>query len=782
MSDIVNEIYNEYKKKNKKHKKYEGFTMSDFINEDIDENANANANANADANANANEEEEENITFDSLRKEWDMSEPEKLVKESQNTSEKIVWTIGIIIMVLVGSYYFRKRIKLGAEAFSELFDKTQLWMVSSIILLLVSMFGYSNGEDPLPMLYIMVPVMIGVLILNEVLKKVIDIDIGTLSSSNTTLVSLLFLSIFCIVPTFFEVGVITPDNATLSLIWTFMIVASVFIVKGSWNVLETLWNYSNKKNEEPKSANMKFFTADNIFKSGITMDIFNRLYNQEYSEKYGGSIMLMFGMCVLLIAMLIYTYVRANIGELRANWTNERCKPYIMPFASLINENISSEDNFNYCMQDIISNVADTLMMPINASIGGIAAIYEQMAQVVQGIRNQLNEISNSTQGIFTKIYEYLLSVMAEVVKILETMKDTIAKFVGVIVGSIYSAIAVFLSIKSFFGALFELLILVIIMSIVAALAFLWLPVVGWTMSMLLIAFVLTISGTLIYIKLAAPKVFDLVRFSIPGVPKLSNPFCFSGDVVVKLKNGKKKRFDELKVGDELLEGGTITAFMEVCGEHIEMYNISDIIISGEHKIMYMGKTINVREHPNAKKISKKCKKLYCINNTEKYLNINNEILLDYDELTMPEYNELKDQLEEDIKLDELHKYYDGGFEKEVKLVMEDGSEKEISKINAGDRLQYGIKVMSKVEMNGDIANNVGYMKIGENIVKCSSNILLRKGVLNKKTHKVIENENVIIYGNKEEHLYHVVTEQGYFYLGGEIVVDYNGMMDNYLK
>ena len=201
--------------------------MSDFINEDID----ANVDANVDANANVNEEEE-NITFDSLRKEWDMSEPEKLVKESQNTSEKIVWTIGIIIMVLVGSYYFRKRIKLGAEAFSELFDKTQLWMVSSI-LLLVSMFGYSNGEDPLPMLYIMVPVMIGVLILNEVLKKVIDIDIGTLSSSNTTLVSLLFLSIFCIVPTFFEVGVITPDNATLSLIWTFMIVASVFIVKGS---------------------------------------------------------------------------------------------------------------------------------------------------------------------------------------------------------------------------------------------------------------------------------------------------------------------------------------------------------------------------------------------------------------------------------------------------------------------------------------------------------------------------------------------------------------------
>ena len=92
MSDIVNEIYNEYKKKNKKHKKYEGFTMSDFINEEENEDIDANANAN---------EEEENITFDSLRKEWDMSEPEKLVKESQNTSEKIVWTIGIIIMVLV---------------------------------------------------------------------------------------------------------------------------------------------------------------------------------------------------------------------------------------------------------------------------------------------------------------------------------------------------------------------------------------------------------------------------------------------------------------------------------------------------------------------------------------------------------------------------------------------------------------------------------------------------------------------------------------------------------
>lgn len=775
MSDIVNEIYDEYKKKNKKHKKYEGFTLSDFINdeenEDIEENVDINE------GINENEEMNKNINIDNITEEG----ANIIKKVSEDTSEKIVWTIGIIIVVLVGSYYLRKRIIGGAEAFSELLDKTQTWMVSSIILLLVSMFAYSSGEDPLPMLFIMAPLLVIFIIVNEILKYVIDIDFGTLSSSNSTLISLLFLTIFSIVPTFFEVGVLTQDNATLSLVWTFLIVTSAFIIKGSWNVIESLWNYANKKKDDTKSANMKFFNADNIFKSGITMDIFNRLYNQEYSEKYGGSIMLMFSLCVMLIGMLIYTYIKANVGELRANWTNERCKPYIMPFASLINENISSEDNFNYCMQDIVSNVADTLMVPINASIGGIAVIYEQMVQVVQGIRNQLNEISNSTEGIFTKMYNYLLSVIAEALKIIETIKDTIAKFVGVIVGSIYSAIAVFLSIKSFFGALFELLILVIIVSIVAALAFLWLPVVGWAMSMLLIAFVLTITGTLIYTKLAAPKVFDLVRFSIPGVPKLRNPFCFSGEVEVKLKDKNKKRFDELKVGDELLEGGRITALMEVCGEHIEMYNISNIIVSGEHKIMYMGKIINVSQHPNAKKIKKNCKKLYCVNSTEKYLNINNEILLDYDELTITEYKELKNQLKEDIKLDELHKYYDGGFDKEVKLVMEDGSEKEISKINEGERLQYGIKVMSKVKMCGFVANSLGYIKIGENIVKCSSNILLREGVLNKKIQKVIEKET-IIYCKNEEYLYHIVTEQGYFYLGGELVVDYNGMMDNYLK
>ena len=112
---------------------------------------------------------------------------------------------------------------------------------------------------------------------------------------------------------------------------------------------------------------------------------------------------------------------------------------------------------------------------------------------------------------------------------------------------------------------------------------------------------------------------------------------------------------------------------------------------------------------------------------------------------------------------------------------MEDGSEKEISKINEGERLQYGIKVMSKVKMCGFVANSLGYIKIGENIVKCSSNILLREGVLNKKIQKVIEKET-IIYCKNEEYLYHIVTEQGYFYLGGELVVDYNGMMDNYLK
>ena len=66
-------------------------------------------------------------------------------------------------------------------------------------------------------------------------------------------------------------------------------------------------------------------------------EYFNTIYKKTtYLDKYGGSTIVTALFLFTFFIIMSYYYIEANIQPIRQNWVNERCKPQIIPFATLL--------------------------------------------------------------------------------------------------------------------------------------------------------------------------------------------------------------------------------------------------------------------------------------------------------------------------------------------------------------------------------------------------------------------------------------------------------------
>jgi hypothetical protein len=89
-----------------------------------------------------------------------------------------------------------------------------------------------------------------------------------------------------------------------------------------------------------------------------------------YFDQYGGSVILLVIITIVLIILITYCFAMINAQPIIDDWANQRCKPNIMPIAGFIThpEGISASEytkqNFTYCTQNILSSITGTALQP----------------------------------------------------------------------------------------------------------------------------------------------------------------------------------------------------------------------------------------------------------------------------------------------------------------------------------------------------------------------------------------------------------------------------------
>jgi hypothetical protein len=552
---------------------------------------------------------------------------------------------------------------------------------------------------------------------------------------------------------------------------------------------------NNSNNTINKILNDKYGAADEV----------NKMYKDlSYFDQYGGSVFLFILLILVMFVVISYTTVMRNVQPIKDNWSKERCKPNVLPFAGLINapEGTSATDftqqNFTYCMQDILKSITGFATQPLTYITYAINLIYQEIARALNAIRSLLSNIRTNIGNITQEIMGRILNVTVPIRKMLIAFNDMSQKVIGILTSGLYTSLGTYYALKAFLGALVQIIIIILIASIAIIIglwaSFMWPAAIAGTALFATIAIICAI--VIVFLK----NVLHInTRFKIPKGPKKPK-ICFDKDTMLKMADGTMKKISEINVGDKLWdysdEGNKIifvTAKLKLDAKHTKMYRLGNVIVSGTHRVKHNGKWIFVRRHPDREVIQKYLEPvIYCLNTSSKEIIIGDYVFSDWDEVT-EEVLEIINQFVEfhfpnkKLQKEDIHKFFDRGFSEYTMLRLNDGSLKNIKSIQLGDVLKNGEKVYGLVEIYGknDIDEPEKTRNISSSTTSSDSSYLENDELMSSRSRSRSRSSFDSIQNtdfSKDNKLYHLLTDKKTFYVGQIFMKDYNSLIDHVLE
>jgi hypothetical protein len=493
-----------------------------------------------------------------------------------------------------------------------------------------------------------------------------------------------------------------------------------------------------------------------------------------YLDKYGGSVVIALVIFIVFIFIFSYYYVFSFFNSVKQNWMQEKCNPKYLAFAGLISPGAQgdkfnySAKNFDECVSETLKDVAKTAVGPINYAVKGIVDVQQSNLNAIKGVREQINYVRNNTTSTVKNVMNRLIGFLIPTEKIILKIRDTFQKATGVITTALYNFYGFMVILKSTMGYIITTIITFLV-ALAASITLQFAIPFNWEIAQLGLQFFLLLAVPAGIVSHWFKQTFDIHWKQV--IP--ANPRCFDEETPFITKNGIKKIID-IKLNDQLLNGGIVTAILKLSTNGEKVYNVNGVIVTGTHMIFHKNKGwILVSEHEKSVEITNYNKPyVYCINTSTKMFKIKDNLFLDWDETNDVDFSKLKKQTNIKKKSD-IHKFLDGGFEQSTLIEMKDGVKKKIMDIKINDILKNNEKVLGLVKINGENLDTVKKYKFKNFDIIGGSNLQIINNLGNISTSKIFGEEI-----EKRRNLYHLVTDTKSFYVDRIKFLDYNGSLE----
>lgn len=523
--------------------------------------------------------------------------------------------------------------------------------------------------------------------------------------------------------------------------------------------------------------------SDTIFKN------INELYNKRgFLDKYGADIWLAVIICLVFFCITAYYYVLNNMEPIKADWENQKCKPSVLPFAGLINKGPTdttldfTNKNFTGCVQTILTNITGDAFQPVYYIMKTLTDDFSNTLNSVNSIRSMFDRVRTSIKDFTSDTMGRALNITMPLVQMLIGIKSMGAKMTGVLTASLFTLYGSFLSFKSLFLFIIELITVILIALAALIVTFLiisFIPIFGaWAIpiSALNIAIMIAILIPTAAVQIFMSNVLSLSTRSLPGIPS-----CFAGETLIDVISSGTKPIRLIAVGDVLKNGETVTAVMKFSACEQEVYNLAGVHVTGEHRVRHpkLG-WLKVKQHSESILIPNFSEPfVYCLGTTTKTFTIGDQVYSDWDDIDEYVMKCLQENCADYKDTLHIHKYLDNGFMGGSLVELNDGLRIPIENIQVNDCLADGTQVLGIIKIDGLEIKGLYEYTVNETVIYgCNINLCLAEK-LNLTIKKVVKDD--FLCQNGEKYLYQLLTDTGTFKLNGVTVRDYNYGIDQYL-
>jgi len=508
-----------------------------------------------------------------------------------------------------------------------------------------------------------------------------------------------------------------------------------------------------------------------------------KMYDKlNYFDQYGASVILFVIITIILILSISYCYAKIHSQPIIDDWANQRCKPNIIPFAGFITHPKDSNaieytsQNFNYCIQNILSSITGMSVEPITFVVNMYKKMMDSVKEEINRIRGMFDKVRTMFQEISEEIMGRIMNFTIPLIEMVVSFKDLLSKVQGAMTGGLFTLLGSYYTLKALMGAIAEFIIIILI-TLAALIVVLWIVPFTWGTAISMTAIFIAIS-----IPMAIILAFMLEVLHVQTNLKIPTLKCFDENTMILMNDGNKKKISEINPGDILYENNEVTSCIKVETKGSILYELDNIIVSDSHIVNFNNNWIPIFKHPDAKIYNNYSKPfLYCLNTSNKIIKINNHIFSDWDEIFNKDIEKLKNNKILKIKKNsDIHFLMESGFNENTKIKLKNGSVKNIKEVSIGDILINNELVYGVVMINGKTIKHQYKYDLGENIiVEGGPNINWMENNL-KNNYSLLHKNKISITNN--DILYHLLTIQKTFYIENIQFYDYNAAIDLFLE
>ena len=460
-----------------------------------------------------------------------------------------------------------------------------------------------------------------------------------------------------------------------------------------------------------------------------------------------------------IVAFLISSYliVKNKTKEINENWEENRCKPTVIPFVSLIRTfkegNVKGTlNNFNKCLYTISKHILDELMQPLHSLMETLHKTTSALSDGISNMRKFFSTIKSLLMNVILNIslrientLEVLHKMFIKNMELLKKQKGITQIITYVLISIAYTVFSLFNSVGRVIKIFIEVLISM-----------------GWLVLFFCCSPILAVLG---------------VWASGVGLSWV----CFDEDTEITMANGEKKKISLIKNGEYTKHGGKVTGTFKFSSKDVEMYKYNNVIVSGNHSVYDNKKWKKIEDCDSAIKLNNWNKPyIWCLSTENNILYINDTIFSDYYEVSDSELihkvrnSQLKEINKHSKSKDITSDNY--GFAYNTKVQLKDNTYKQINKLKIGDILKKNGKVLGVIKLNKNKDTNM-YKKYGSDnlIVEGTTFVHNKEGwdcVYNSDGFETVKTKYIYIYN--------ILTENGKINIGDNEFTDYNELSKDY--
>jgi hypothetical protein len=313
---------------------------------------------------------------------------------------------------------------------------------------------------------------------------------------------------------------------------------------------------------------------------------------------------------IVLTGVFTALLAQADLQAIRNDWTNRRCDISSILLASFLKPSDDSrssmefsKDNFNFCSDKIVDNVLKSAFAPLYSILGKQVDSLNTMNQPLNNIRGMIRKnVWEPFAKVLDKQFRQFSLIQATLHGIWARLRNIMQRISATVFSTLYIGLSINVLIQNLFQFIFKviLIILGVMVALIILLFFVLFPFIPMIVS------VIAIIGAVL---------------GGAAVSGMAGAFCVDPEVYVKLANGKNKKLNDIEIGDILSSKSAdkkniVTGILKVNANDIDLCDIKGILMSGSHRVKYLGTWILAREHPDAIRVYKKLDYLICLNTT----------------------------------------------------------------------------------------------------------------------------------------------------------------------